>query len=172
LVVLVVIADNGSLIDRSDSEVLRHSLSDGAASGEATHAIGFAGEGAGPGDITVTGRITGIAAFGKNPTVTLMDFAEGKVVVGDILLIAGSIAWEASTAPSFFWKLCGSLCRPPWSGLGLFLPQRSLMTDHRSLTSDPGSCARPPSRLPSWKPLGRSSVGAGNRWKALEGPGR
>src|SRR5258705_8780 len=53
---------------RAAQEGQNHSLSDGAASGEATHAIGFAGEGAGPGNITMTGRITGIAAFGKNPT--------------------------------------------------------------------------------------------------------
>ena len=47
------------------------------------------GQGAGPGDIAVTGRVIGIVTFHKNPTVTLEDFTEGKEVGGNVLMAFG-----------------------------------------------------------------------------------
>ena len=53
--------------------------------------VGVSGECAGPGDVAVTGGIEGVAAFGEGPASAGVEFAEGEVVGGDVLLGA----WEA-----------------------------------------------------------------------------
>ena len=51
--------------------------------------MGFRSERASPGDVTVAGRIVGVAAFAKDPLCSGIGFAEGKVISGDVELIFG-----------------------------------------------------------------------------------
>src|SRR5438552_17258489 len=47
--------------------------------------VGVGGEGAGPGDVAVAGRVRRVSAFAENPTGALIAFSQGEVVGGDIL---------------------------------------------------------------------------------------
>ena len=51
--------------------------------------VGVSGEGAGPGDVAMAGRVEGVAAFVEDPAGAGVNFAEGEVVGGDVLVRAG-----------------------------------------------------------------------------------
>src|SRR5439155_11621407 len=48
--------------------------------------VGMRGESAGPGDVTVAGRIDVVAAFAENPLGAGVAFAEGEVIGRDVFL--------------------------------------------------------------------------------------
>ena len=50
---------------------------------------GIAGEGAGPGDVAVTGGIESVAAFGESPARTVVGLAQREIVGSDVLFGAG-----------------------------------------------------------------------------------
>ena len=62
---------------------------DGCASGALALGVGVGGQGAGPGDVAVAGWIEGIAAFVKGPASASVDFSQGKVIGGNILVAPG-----------------------------------------------------------------------------------
>jgi hypothetical protein len=51
--------------------------------------MGEGGEGTGPGDVAMAGGVESVAALGKNPTGAGVDFAEGKVIGGNVLVATG-----------------------------------------------------------------------------------
>ena len=48
--------------------------------------MGEGGEGGGPGDVTVAGQVQVVAAFGEDPLGASMDFTEGEIIGGDVLV--------------------------------------------------------------------------------------
>ena len=46
--------------------------------------MGVGGEGGGPGDVAMAGRVEGIATLGENPAATAKLFAEGEEIGGDV----------------------------------------------------------------------------------------
>src|SRR5438128_2631288 len=61
---------------------------DGAAESGFAFDVGMGGESAGPRDIAVAGRIKHIAAFAEDPAGAGVLFTQGKVISGDVLLVA------------------------------------------------------------------------------------
>jgi len=61
---------------------------DGTTDGGFAGGVGVGGESASPGDVAVTCWIESVAAFGKDPTGAGMLFAQGKVIGGNVLLVA------------------------------------------------------------------------------------
>ena len=53
--------------------------------------MGVSGESAGPSDVTVAGRIIGVASFAENPFGPGVGFAQSKIVRGNILLAFGNL---------------------------------------------------------------------------------
>ena len=51
--------------------------------------VGVGRESAGPGDVTVAGRVVSIAPLAENPLCSVMRFAEGEIITGDVLLASG-----------------------------------------------------------------------------------
>src|SRR5256885_755775 len=51
--------------------------------------MGFSSKRASPGDVTVAGRIVGVAAFAEDPFCSGIGFAEGKVISGEVAFAAG-----------------------------------------------------------------------------------
>ena len=51
--------------------------------------VSVGGEGAGPGDVAMAGRVEGVAAFGEDPAGAGVGFAESEEIGGDVLIGAG-----------------------------------------------------------------------------------
>ncbi len=51
--------------------------------------VGGGGQGASPGDVAVAGGVVVVAAFGEDPLFAGIEFAQGEVVGGDVLLAEG-----------------------------------------------------------------------------------
>src|SRR5258706_16075172 len=62
---------------------------DAATGGALALGMGVRGEGTGPGDVAMAGGVESVAAFGEDPTGAGVNFAEGEVVRGDVLVRAG-----------------------------------------------------------------------------------
>ena len=84
-------------------------LADAGADGEFALGVGVGSEGAGPGDVAMTGGVEGVAAFVEGPAGAGEDFAEGKIIGGDVLVAAGEaffsdgeLVHEGETEVMFF----------------------------------------------------------------------
>src|SRR2546423_14141369 len=51
--------------------------------------MGFAGQSAGPGDVTMTGGVGAIAPFAEDPLRAGVGFAEGEIIGGDVQFALG-----------------------------------------------------------------------------------
>jgi len=47
--------------------------------------MGVAGEGSGPGDVAVTGRVEVIGGFTEEPATALISFSQSEIIGGDVL---------------------------------------------------------------------------------------
>jgi len=61
-------------------------LADEGADGAVVFDVGVGGEGAGPGDVAVAGRVEVIAAFAEDPARGGVTFSQGEVIGGDVVL--------------------------------------------------------------------------------------
>ena len=59
-------------------------VGDGDPDGASTFGVGVGGEGAGPGDVAVTGRVERVGAFAEGPASPGVGFAQRKVVGRDV----------------------------------------------------------------------------------------
>jgi hypothetical protein len=73
--------------------------------------MGVRGEGGGPSDVAMTGRVVVVAAFGESPFRTGVGFAEGEEIGGDILfgareafLTGGELVHESEAEVAFFGR--------------------------------------------------------------------
>ena len=51
--------------------------------------VGMTGKGPSPRDVIMVGRVQGVAAFIEDPAGAGMDFAQGEVIGGDVLVASG-----------------------------------------------------------------------------------
>ena len=51
--------------------------------------VGVGGEGAGPGDVAVAGRVRRVSAFAENPACALVTFSQGEIIGGNVLFGCG-----------------------------------------------------------------------------------
>src|SRR5438093_10071647 len=64
-------------------------VDDGGADGTFVRGVGVAGEGTGPGNVAVAGRVRGISAFAENPACAMVTFSQGEIVGGNVLFGSG-----------------------------------------------------------------------------------
>ena len=84
-------------------------VGDGCADAAFAFGMGVGSKSAGPGDVTVAGRVMNVAPFAKNPLCSIVRFAEGEVIGGDVLLASGEsffgdgeLVHESETKVAFF----------------------------------------------------------------------